>query len=190
MPLPTKPRPGLRRMHQEKNSEAASSSSQLRAAVPAKRARVEKEFQTNETIQDLNGAIEELEKTRKELDEMTKTMLSTEEDRDILKRLFEDCNKNQGEEIERLRREYKERSERVALTTVVERVIPTTNIPRGQSPMEISTPRELSQSMETGLPATTGGVTIPNPSDTLGDPVVEKTVRKLIETAGTRKIPG
>ena len=33
MPLPTKPRPGLRRMHQKMNSEAASSSSQLRAAV-------------------------------------------------------------------------------------------------------------------------------------------------------------
>ena len=39
IPLPTKPRPGLRRMHQELNSEAASSSSQLRAAVPPKRTR-------------------------------------------------------------------------------------------------------------------------------------------------------
>ena len=38
MSLPTKPRPGLRRMHQEMNSEAASSSSQLRAAVSPKRA--------------------------------------------------------------------------------------------------------------------------------------------------------
>ena len=83
MSLPTKPRPGLRRMHQEMNSEAASSSSQLRAAVPPKRARVEEGVQTNETMQDLNGTIEELEKTRRELDEMTKTMLSTEEDRDM-----------------------------------------------------------------------------------------------------------
>ena len=81
MPLPTKPRPGLRRMHQEMNSEAASSSSQLRAAVPPKRARVEEEVQTNETMQDLNGTVEELEKTRRVLEEMTKTMLSTEEDR-------------------------------------------------------------------------------------------------------------
>ena len=40
MPLPTKPRPVLRRMHQEMNREAASSSSQMRAAVPTKRARV------------------------------------------------------------------------------------------------------------------------------------------------------
>ena len=81
MPLPTKPKPGLRRMHQEMNSEAASSRSQLRAAVPPKRARVEKEVQMNETTQDLNGTTEELEKTRRELDEMTKTMLSMEADR-------------------------------------------------------------------------------------------------------------
>ena len=75
MPLPTKLRPGLRRMYQEMNSEAASSSSQLRAAVPPKRARVEEQVQTNETMQDLNGTIEELEKTTKELDQVTKTML-------------------------------------------------------------------------------------------------------------------
>ena len=84
--------------------------------------------------------------------------------RDMWKRLFEDCNKKQGEEIERLRREYKERSER------------------------------LSQTTETRLPATTGRVTIPDPSDTLGDPFVEQTVRKLIETAGrlvaNRNAPG
>ena len=80
MPLPTKPRPGLRRMHQEMNSEASSSSSQLRAAVPSKRARIEEEVQTNETMQNLNGTIKKLEKTRRELDEMIKTMLSTEED--------------------------------------------------------------------------------------------------------------
>ena len=43
MPLPTKPRPGLRRIHLEMNNEAASSSSQLRAAVPPKRAIVEEE---------------------------------------------------------------------------------------------------------------------------------------------------
>ena len=108
MPPPNKPRPGLRRMHQEMNSEAISSSSQLRAAVPPKRERVEEEVQTNETMQDLNGTIEELEKTRRELDKMTKTRLSTEEDKDKWKRLFEDCNKKQGEEKERLRREYKE----------------------------------------------------------------------------------
>ena len=48
MPLPTKPKPGLRRMHQEMNSEAASSSSKLRASVPPKRARVEEEVQTND----------------------------------------------------------------------------------------------------------------------------------------------
>ena len=54
MPLPTKPKPGLRRTHQEKNSEAASSSSPLRIAVTPKRARIEEEVQTNETMQDLS----------------------------------------------------------------------------------------------------------------------------------------
>ena len=101
--MPTKPRPGLRRMHQEMNSEAASSSSQLRAAVPPKRARVEEEVQTNETMQDLNGTMQE-PKTRRELDQVTKTMLSVEEDKDIWKRLFENCNQKQSQEIERLRR--------------------------------------------------------------------------------------
>ena len=66
----------------------------------------------------------------------------------------------------------------------MEKVTPTRNIPCGQSPMELLTPRELSQTTETRLPATTGRVTIPDPSDTLGHPFVEQTVRKLIETAG------
>ena len=103
MPLPIKPKPGQRRMHQEMNSEAASSSSPLRVAVPPKRARVEEEVQTNETMQDLDEMKDELEATRKELDEMTKSMLTIEEDRDMWRKLFEDYNKNQGEEIERLR---------------------------------------------------------------------------------------
>ena len=119
MPLTTKLRPGLRRMHQEMNSEVASSSSQLRAAVPPKMARVEEEVETRETIKDLNGTIQELEKTKRELDQGTKTMLSVEEVRDMWKKLFEDCTKKQGQEIEHLRQEYKERSERLALTTAV-----------------------------------------------------------------------
>ena len=194
MPLPSKPKPGLRRMHQEMNSGATSSSSPMRIAVPPKRARVEHEAQTNQTMQDLDGMKDELERIRKEMDEMAKIMLITEDDRDMWKRLFEDCNKKQGEEIEHLRRDYKDRSERLALTTAVEKVIPARTIPRGQSPMELLTPRELSQTTETRLPATTGRVTIPDPSDTLGDPVVEQTVRKLIETAGrlvaNRNAPG
>ena len=192
MPLPSKPKPGLRRMHQEMNSEAASSSSPLRIAVPTKRVRVEQGVQTNQIMQDLDGMKDDLESTRKELDEMSKTMLTTEEDRDMWKRLFEDCNKKQGEE--RLRREYKLRLERLSLTAAVEKVIPTKDIPRGQSPMELSTPREMSRTTETRLPAATGRVTIPDPSDTSGDPVVEQTMRKLIETAGrlvaNRNAPG
>ena len=50
--------------------------------------------------------------------------------------------------------------------------------------MELLTPRELSETTETRLPTATGRVTIPDPSDTLGDPVVEQTVKRLIETAG------
>ena len=194
MPLPTKPRPGLRRMHQEMNSEAASSSSQLRAAVPPKMARVEEKVQTNETMQDLNATMQEMEKTRRELDQVTKIMLSVEEDRDMRKKLFEDCKKKQGQEIERLRQEYKERSERPTLTTAVEKAIPARNVPRGVSPMELLTPRELSQTTEVRPPTTAGRVTIPDPSDTLGDPVVEQAVRMLIETAGrlvaNRNAPG
>ena len=43
--------------------------------------------------------MQEMEKTRKELDQVTKTMLSVEEDKDMWKALFEDCNKKQSEEI-------------------------------------------------------------------------------------------
>ena len=184
MPLPTKPRPGLRRMHQEMNNEAASSSSQLRVAVSPKRARVEEEVHTKETMQNLNVTMQELEKTRRELDQVTKTMLSVEEDKDLWTILFENCNKRQSEEIERLRREYREQSERLALTTAVEKAIPERNVPRGQSSMELLTPRKLSQTTEVRPQTTVGRMTIPDPSDTLGDPVVEQTVRKLIETAG------
>ena len=184
MPMPSKPKPGLTRMHQEMNSEAASSGSPLRAAVPPNRAKVEERVQTDQTLQDLDGMKHELARTKKELDDVTKTMLATEEDRDMWKRLFEDCNKNQGQELERLRQDYKQRSEQMTLEAAREKMIPSRRDPRGRSPMELLTPREMSQTMETRLPATTGRVTIPDPSDTLGDPVVEQTMQRLIETAG------
>ena len=85
---------------------------------------------------------DELETTRKELDEMTKAMLTIEEDWDMWRKLSEDCNKKQGEEIEHLRREYKQRSERLSLTEAIEKVIPTKDFPRGQSPMELLTPEK------------------------------------------------
>ena len=135
-------------------------------------------------MQDLNGTIQKLEKTRRELDQVTKTMLSVEEDRDMWKKLFEDCTKKQSQKIERLRQEYKEQLEQLALPTVVEKAIPARKVPRAQSPMELLTPRELSQTTEVKSPTTTGRVTILDPSDTLFDPAVEQTVRKLIETAG------
>ena len=176
-------RPGLTRMHRGMNCEATSSGSPLRAAVPSKRAKVAQKVQTNQTMQDLDEMNDELKSTKKELDEMTKSMLQMEEDRDMWRKLFEDCNKKQSQEVERLRQDYKEQSEQMALTTAVEKVIPARDIPRGQSPMELLTPREMSQTTETRLPVETNLVTIPDPSDTLGDPVVEQTVRKLIETA-------
>ena len=70
-------------------------------------------------MQDLDEMNDELKSTKKELDEMTRSMLQMEEDRDMWRKLFEDCNKKQGQEIERLRQEYKERSEQMALTTAV-----------------------------------------------------------------------
>ena len=51
---------------------------------------------SNRTLTGATLEMEELEKNRRELDEMTKTMLNTEEDRDMWKRLFEDCNKKHG----------------------------------------------------------------------------------------------
>ena len=156
MPMHSKPKPGLTRMHQEMNSEDASSGSPLRAMVPPKRAKVGHKVQSDRTMQDLDEMKYELERTKKELDEMTKTMLSTEEDRDMWRRLFEDCNKKQGQEIERLRQDYKERSEQMALNTAVEKAIPARSDPRGQSPMELLTPREMSQKTETQLPTATG----------------------------------
>ena len=59
-------------------------------------------------------------------------MLSVEENKDMWKKQFENCTKKQGKEIERLRQEYKERSERLALTPAVEKAIPRRNFPRGQ----------------------------------------------------------
>ena len=46
--------------------------------MPPKSARIEEEFQTNETMQDLS-------ETKKELDRVTKALLSVEEDRYVEK---------------------------------------------------------------------------------------------------------
>ena len=57
------------------SSEAASCSSQLRAAVPLKRARVNEEVRTNETIKDLNETKDELERVKKKpCSELKKTV--------------------------------------------------------------------------------------------------------------------
>ena len=182
-------KPGLTRMHREMNSETTSSGSPLRAAVPAKRAKVAQKVQTNQTH------------TRSGRDERSAEKYEEGAGRDDQKHAPDGgrsghVDKKQGQEFERLWQEYKEQSEQVALTMAVEKVIPARDIPRGQSPMELLTPREMSQTTETRLPAETNRVTIPDPSDTLGDPVVEQTVRRLIETADDwsltrmRQVPG
>ena len=68
--------------------------------------------------------MEHLNETKNELDRVRKTLARTEEDREMWKRLFEDWNKKQGKEIERLRQEYTERSIRLGLAG---------SVPGGQS---------------------------------------------------------
>ena len=138
MPMPSKPKPGLTRMHREMNSEADLVWFTTESSCATKKGESKhRRFRRTKTIQDLDEMNDQLRSTKKELDEMTKSMLQMEEDRDMWRKLFEDCNKKQGQEIERLRQEYKERSEQVALTTAVEKVIPARDIPRGQSSMEL-----------------------------------------------------
>ena len=50
-------------------------------------------------MQDLDGMKDEVERTKKELDEMTKSILIMEDDQDMWRSLFEDCNKKQGQEM-------------------------------------------------------------------------------------------
>ena len=115
--------------------------------------------------------MKDLTETKDELDRVKETSLRTEEDRDMWRRLFKDCNKKQGEEI---------RIEGSTGTTGINDSSRKKNtrkgIPRGQSPMELLTPRELSQPTEERIPTAAGRVTIPDPSDTPGNPVVEQTV--------------
>ena len=99
------------------------------------------------------------------------------------RRLFEDCNKKQGEELERLRQEYDERSKRLGLTTR-ERSLPAGSVPRRPSPVGILTPRELSQMTKVEDPTTHGRVTIPDPNDMLADSVVEKIIKQMVEAVG------
>ena len=93
-----------------------------------------------------------------------------------------------------MKQEYKEQSERLGVATAVERSLPAGSVPRGQSPMELLTPRELSLTTEVQTPAAPIRVTISDPSDTLGDPLVEGTLRQLVVTTGRlvadRKVPG
>ena len=60
--------------------------------------------------------------------------------------------------------------------------------------MELLTPPELSQTTEVQVLTVPGRVTIPDPSDTLSDPVAERTMQQLMEAAdrpvANRGVPG
>ena len=112
--------------------------------MPANRPRVEEEVQTNEIMEPVN-------ETRDELNRVRKTLARTEEDRFMWRRLFKDCNKKR-EDIECLIQKYKERSEQLGKTKT-ERPEPAGSVPLGQSPMELLTPRQLSQRTEVQDPS-------------------------------------
>ena len=114
--------------------------------------------------------MEEMNETMDELDRLRKTLARSQEGRDMRRRLFEDCNKKQGEKIEGLSQEYKERSEQLGIAKA-EQLLPAVNLPLGQSPMELLTPHDLSQTTEVQVR------TIADPSDTLGYPVNERMMR-------------
>ena len=80
------------------------------------------------------------------------------------------------------------------MATAVERSLPAGSVPRGQSPMKLLTARELSLTTEVQTPAAPNRVTISDPSDTLGDPLVEGTLRQLVVTTGRlvadKSVPG
>ena len=82
-------------------------------------------------------------------------------------REFDDSNKKQGKKIDRLSQEYKEQLERLGIATT-ELPLPAGSVPHGQSPIELLTPRELSQTLEGHVPTCTSREKTPDPSDTLG----------------------
>ena len=68
--------------------------------MPPKRARVKEEVQTNETMEDISEKGDQLEIVKEELARL-------QQDRDKWRKLFEDGNRRQEQEIARLKREHK-----------------------------------------------------------------------------------
>ena len=104
--------------------------------------------------------MEHLHETIDEQDRVRKTLARTGKDKDMWKRLFEDCIKKQGEETERLRQEYKEQSEPLEIAKT-EQPLPAGSVPRRKSPMELLTPRKLNQTTEKQVTTRLGRVAIP-----------------------------
>ena len=111
---------------------------------------------------------------------MTRSMLQMEEDRDMRRKLFEDCNKKQGQEIERLRAIGAGGVDNGRGESDTCKGYSSWAVPDGA----LDASRNESNNGDTLASSRDKSRTIPDPSDTLGDPVVEQTVRKLIETAG------
>ena len=82
-----------------------------------------------------------------------------------------------------MRQENKERTDRLRLA-LLERSLPAGSVPRGQPPVELLTPRELKQATNLQIQTAPNRVTIFDPSDTLADPVGERTMQQLVEAAG------
>ena len=104
--------------------------------------------------------MEDLNETSDELGRVRKTLARTDKYRDSWRKLFEDWNKKQGEEIERLRQENKEQSEQLGISKTKPR-LPGQSVPCSQLPMELLTPREVSQTTEAQVP--TGSIRETNP---------------------------
>ena len=71
-----------------------------------KRAREEEEVQTNGTVEDITEEGYELYRVRKK-------NKRTRDERETWRRLFENCNKKQEQELERLWKKQKEKSKRL-----------------------------------------------------------------------------
>ena len=73
-----------------------------------------------------------------ELDRVRRKLTRSQENRDMWRKIMEICSKNKIEKIERLRREYKKRSERLKQT---DRLAPRRVVLKRNTPMELLTPR-------------------------------------------------
>ena len=117
---------------------------------------------------------------------MRKTLARTLENRDMWRRLFGDCNLKQREEIENFSRSIR----------IDQNDCRFTCRKRFTWAIADEAPDKMRAESDNRCDAQTesGRVTIPDPSDTLGDPIFVKTMRQLVEAAGRivakKNVPG